>query len=252
MKTALITGATSGIGKEMAVYLHSMGWRLILTGRNREVLHSMAKTFGSGTRTLALDLSERGAAEQLYEFCKGSRVDFLINNAGFGVFGEFTESPLDRELELIDVNIRALHILTKLFLRDMTARNRGLILNVGSIAGFSTGPMLASYYASKNYVVRLTTAIREELRRKGSRVSVSVLCPGPVDTNFNNRAGVTFSVKPANPRKIARYAIDHALAGECVLLPSPVIKLGWAAMKLCPETVAARFVYEFQKRKERA
>ena len=235
----------------MAVYLHSMGWHLILTGRNREILHSMAKTFGSSTRTLAIDLSERGAAEKLYDFCKGTRVDFLINNAGFGVFGNFTDSSLDSELELIDVNIRALHILTKLFLKDMVARDRGLILNVGSIAGFSTGPMLSSYYASKNYVVRLTTAIREELRRKGSRVSVSVLCPGPVNTNFNNRAGVSFSMKPAEPKKIARYAIDHALAGECVLLPTLSVKLGWVGMKLCPETIAARFIYEFQKRKER-
>ena len=252
MKTALITGATSGIGKEMAVYLHSRGWRLILTGRNREVLHKMAKAFGSSTRTLALDLSERGAAEKLYAFCKGTRVDFLINNAGFGVFGNFTDSSLESELELIGVNIRALHILTKLFLRDMTARDSGVILNVGSIAGFTTGPMLSSYYASKNYVVRLTTAIREELRRKGSNVQIGVLCPGPVDTDFNNRAGVTFSMKPANPRFIARYAIDQALSGTCIILPTLSAKIGWLGMTLCPETVAARFVYEFQKRKEKA
>ena len=220
MKTALITGATSGIGKEMAVYLHSKGWRLILTGRNREMLHRMAKAFGSGTRTLALDLSERGAAERLYDFCKGTRVDFLINNAGFGVFGSFTDAPLERELELIDVNIRSLHILTKLFLRDMTARDSGVILNVGSVAGFTTGPMLSSYYASKNYVVRLTTAIREELRRSGSHVQIGVLCPGPVNTEFNSRAGVSFSMKPADPLNIARYAIDQVLAENASFCPN--------------------------------
>ena len=251
MKTALITGATSGIGKEMAVYLHSKGWRLILTGRNREMLHRMAKAFGSGTRTLALDLSERGAAERLYDFCKGTRVDFLINNAGFGVFGSFTDDPLERELELIDVNIRSLHILTKLFLRDMTARDSGVILNVGSVAGFTTGPMLSSYYASKNYVVRLTTAIREELRRSGSHVQIGVLCPGPVNTEFNSRAGVSFSMKPAEPRYVARYAIDQVLAGKCIILPKLNVKLGWVGMTLCSETIAARFVYEFQKRKEK-
>ncbi|MCR5718100.1 MAG: SDR family oxidoreductase [Oscillospiraceae bacterium] len=252
MKTALITGATSGIGREIAVYLHSLGWRLILTGRNREMLCKMAKAFGSGTRTLSIDLSKPGAPQQVFAFCAGIQVDLLVNNAGFGVFGEFTETPLAQELELIDVNIRAVHILTKLFLRNMVKRDSGTILNVGSIAGFTSGPLLSGYYASKNYVVRLTTAIREELRRKGSNVKVAVLCPGPVDTNFNNRAGVTFSVKPANPRYVARYAVDCALDGKCIILPGLFVKIGWLGMQLCPETIAARFVYEFQKRKSKS
>lgn len=252
MKYALITGATSGIGKEMAICLHRKGWQLVLTGRNESVLRNMAKRFGSGTRYLALDLAQRGAAEKLYAFCKGMRIDFLINNAGFGVFGNFTETSLEEELELIDVNIRALHILTKLFLRDMTARDSGVILNVSSIAGFSAGPMLSSYYASKNYVVRLTTAIREELRRRGSHVKICALCPGPVDTNFNNRAGVTFSVRPANPRYVAQYAIEHALAGQCLIIPTLIAKLGAVSMMLSPEIIASRFVYEMQKRKEKA
>lgn len=252
MKRALITGATSGIGKEMAVYLHRRGWQLILTGRNEDMLRRMAKKFGQGTKYLALDLAERGAAERLYAFCGGLRIDFLINNAGFGVFGNFTESPLEEELELIDVNIRSLHILTKLFLKDMTERDSGVILNVGSMAGFSAGPMLSSYYASKNYVVRLTTAIREELRRKGSHVKIGVLCPGPVDTDFNNRAGVTFSIKPANPRYVAQYGIEQVLAGRCIILPTLSAKLGVLGMHLVPETIAARVVYEVQKRKEKS
>lgn len=251
MKTALITGATSGIGKEMAIYLHNHGWELILTGRNAEVLRRMTRRFGGHTRCIALDLAKPGSAEKLCAFCEGTQVDLLVNNAGFGVFGSFTDTPLEDELELIEVNIRTLHILTKHFLRQMVKRDSGTILNVGSIAGFCTGPMLSSYYASKNYVVRLTTAIREELRRKGSHVQIGVLCPGPVDTNFNNRAGVSFSAPPASPARVAAYGIERALAGDCIILPGLGIKLGYLIMQASPEMLAARFVYEFQKRKER-
>ncbi|MBR0483676.1 MAG: SDR family NAD(P)-dependent oxidoreductase [Oscillospiraceae bacterium] len=250
MKTALITGATSGIGMEMAVYLHHHGWELVLSGRNEKMLRKMAKKFGANTKYLALDLSERGSAEKLYQFCKGTRIDFLINNAGFGVFGEFTETDLDTELQLIDVNIRAVHILTKLFLKDFVKRNSGIILNVASSAGFLSGPLLSSYYASKNYVVRLSTAIREELRRKGSDVQISVLCPGPVDTNFNNRAGVTFSAKPVSAKYVARYALEGTFAGKGILIPTLGMKLGIIASKFVPEEIAVRFVYELQKRKE--
>ena len=232
MNYALITGATSGFGMEMAIYLHKMGWKLILTGRNETILRRMAQRFGNDTRYIALDLSERGSAETLYQFCQGLRVDFLINNAGFGVFGEFTETSLEQELELIEVNIRSLHILTKLFLRDMVKRDCGQILNVGSVAGFMTGPLLSSYYASKNYVVRLTTAIREELRRKGSNVKIAVLAPGPVDTNFNNRAGVTFSAKPVNPKIVAQYGIDKALEGRCIIIPYLPVKVGAVMAKI--------------------
>lgn len=250
-KYALITGATSGIGKEMAIYLHRLGWRLVLSGRNETVLKRMAARFGQETKYLAIDLAQPDAPQKLYNFCKGTRIDMLVNNAGFGVFGNFADSDLDAELRLIDVNIRAVHILMKLFLRDMVARDSGVILNTGSIAGFSTGPMLSSYYASKNYVVRMTTAVREELRRRGSHVTVSVLCPGPVDTDFNNRAGVTFSVRPTSPVFVAQYGIDRALAGQCIILPTLMVKLGAVGMKLCPEELAARIVYLVQKRKEK-
>lgn len=250
MKTALITGATSGIGMAMAICLHRKGWQLVLTGRNEDILKRMAKKFGTGTKYIALDLAQRDSAERIYDFCQGIKIDFLINNAGFGVFGEFTETDLDQELELIDVNIRAVHILTKLFLKDFVKRDSGMILNVASSAGFLSGPLLSSYYASKNYVVRLTTAIREELRRKGSHVQIGVLCPGPVDTNFNHRAGVTFSVKPMPPKYIAEYAIEGSFAGKGVMIPTLFMKLGILASRFVPEEFANLFIYELQKRKE--
>ena len=136
MKRALITGATSGIGLEMAKYLHRHGWQLVLSGRNEKRLKIMAEKFGKNTKYLALDLSEQDAPQKLYQFCEGMQIDFLINNAGFGIFGEFTETDLNQELELIDVNIRAVHILTKLFLKDFAKRDRGMILNVASSSGF--------------------------------------------------------------------------------------------------------------------
>lgn len=251
MKRALITGATSGIGKEMAFYLHRCGWQLTLTGRNEEMLRRMARKFGEGTQYIALDLANEDAPQKLYAFCQGTRIDFLINNAGFGVFGEFSETSLEEELRMIAVNIRAVHILTKLFLRDFEKQGRGHILNVASSAGFMSGPLMAGYYASKNYVVRLTLAIREELRQRKSPVQISVLCPGPVDTDFSDRAGVHFSVKPADAKYVARYGIEHALSGTAIIVPTLQMKLALFGAKLCPELPLSAAAYHIQHRKKK-
>ena len=203
---ALITGATSGIGQSIARNLSKRGWELILTGRNEKVLKKMQHELPTKTEIITAELSEKNEVFKVYNFCKGKSVDMLVNNAGYGIFGKFDETDLDDELDMINVNITALHILTKLFLRDFKKRNNGIILNVASSAGFMTGPLLSSYYASKNYVVRLSLAIAEELRRDRSGVSITIFCPGPVDTNFNNRAGVSFSVKPITADFAAEYA----------------------------------------------
>lgn len=250
MKKALITGATSGIGKEIAIYLHSLGWQLILSGRNEKVLKQMAEVFGNDTEYIALDLAKEDAPYRLYRFCQGKNVDLLVNNAGFGVFGAFTDTSLDAEMKLLNVNIRAVHILTKLFLREFERRGSGRILNVASSAGFLTGPMLSSYYASKNYVVRLSLAIREELRRKHSNVTISVLCPGPVNTEFNRHAGVTFSAKPAEAAYVARYAVDNTLRGKGIIIPTMAMKAALTAAKLCPESILSAVAFSIQKKKE--
>ena len=214
---ALITGATSGIGRAIAEEMAKRGISLILTGRNEAELRRMQKTRPVSTEIIALDLAENQAPFTLYEFCKKKHVDILVNNAGFGVFGKFTETALQEELELLQVNVRALHILTKLFLRDFKKRNSGRILNVASSAGFLTGPLFSSYYASKNYVVRLSLAIAEELRREKSRVTISILCPGPVDTGFNDRAGVQFRVKALTPEAVAKEAVLGVLTGKAAV-----------------------------------
>ncbi len=248
---ALITGATSGIGKAIAWELSRRGWKLILTGRNEQQLKRLQQTLPVQTEIIALDLAEDRAPFMLYDFCKDKRVDMLVNNAGFGVFGAFTQTDLEQELELIEVNIRALHILTKLFLRDFCRRDSGYILNVASSAGFLTGPLFSSYYASKNYVLRLSLAIAEELRHAKSRVSISVLCPGPVDTAFNDRAGVRFRVKALTPQRVAKEAVIGTLTRKLLIVPGLSIRLGLCAAKLLPECVLSRISYYLQAAKQK-
>ena len=174
---ALITGASSGIGKEMAIELANRGWDLILVARRMDRLEILKDELGKvDVKCMYCDVSKEEECLRLYEETKSENVDMLINNAGFGAFGYFDEVELERDLSLVDTNVRGVHILTKLFLQDFVKRDSGYILNTGSIAGFMIGPLLSSYYASKHYVVTLTEAIAEELRRKKSKVGISVLC----------------------------------------------------------------------------
>ena len=249
---ALITGATSGIGKSMAKKLSMRGWDLILTGRNEEVLSKLKEELGGSVETIAADLADRKEVYKVYEFARDKGVNMLVNNAGYGLFGRFEETDLGDELDMLSVNITAVHILTKLFLRDFKKRDNGIILNVASSAGFLTGPLLSSYYASKNYVVRLSLAIAEELRRDKSHVSITVLCPGPVDTNFNNRAGVTFSVKPISADYAAEYALRKAFARKLIAIPGLSVQAGVFASRFLPHKVLAAVTYELQKRKKPA
>ena len=246
---AVITGATSGIGKKMSEYLFEKGWNLVLTGRNEEVLAGLEKKYGGKAETIALDMSVESDVYKLYYFCREKDVDLLVNNAGFGIFGEFEKTDLKKEIELINVNVKAVHILTKLFLQKFCKKNKGIILNVASSAGFLPGPLLSSYYASKNYVTSMTLAINEELRRKKSNVKICMLCPGPVDTEFNNRAGVVFSVKPISAEYAAKYAADKALKGKTIIVPGTMIKLGVAFSKFVPKKILCKVTYNIQKKK---
>ena len=193
---ALITGASSGIGRDMSRYLSKLGYDLIITARNEtklKILKDGLESKNNGKVYIVLaDLSNIDECKKLYREVKEkfNKIDLLINNAGFGLFGEFINTDLSKELSMIDTNVKATHILMKLFLKDMVEQNSGKILNVASIAGFMPGPLMATYYATKNYIVRLSQAVREELKKNKSKVTISVLCPGPVNTNFNNVADV--------------------------------------------------------------
>lgn len=248
---ALITGASSGIGREFALYLAELGYDLIICSRSTDKLNALKDEIKNvSVRVITIDLSRESDAFDLYEHLKEENIDVLINNAGFGAFGKFLDVPLEREVELIHTNVSSVHILTKCFLKDMQSKNSGLILNVGSMAGFSAGPKLSSYYASKNYVVRLTQAINEELRRDGSKVKISVLCPGPVETNFNNVANVRFTTKGLNARDVARYAFDKARQGKIIIIPGFLMKTVKFFEHFLPENLLTRISYNVQSKKE--
>lgn len=247
---ALITGASSGIGRDMARYLAEIGWDLILVARREDRLKELRNELGGvNVRCITTDVGKEENCFTLYETVKDEKIDMLVNNAGFGLAGEFSDTDLDTELNMIDVNIRAVHILTKLFLRDFEERDSGWILNVASSAGFMPGPLLSTYYATKNYVLRLSEAIYEELRRKGSRVKISALCPGPVNTEFNRVAHVKFAIEGISSEVCARIAIDEALKGKPVIIPGAMIKVGLFFRRFVPEKILLSLAYGFQRRK---
>lgn len=246
---ALITGASSGIGRDMARYLSNLGYDLVIVARRENLLEELKNELKTNVEIEVVDVSQKENCEGLYERHKD--IDLLVNNAGFGVFGDFTETDLDKEISLIDTNIKAMHILTKLYVKNMKDRNSGKILNVASIAGFMTGPLMSAYYASKNYVVELSSAINKELKKDGSKVRISILCPGPVNTNFNNVAGVRFAVKALSSEYVAKYAIDKTLKGKEIIIPGVFIKILYGLNKLSPRAISTEVTYHSQKAKKK-
>ena len=248
---ALITGASSGIGRDMARVLAKRGFDLILVARRKERLEELAKELEVKVKIIPKDLSIEAEVRELYQEVKDEDIDLLINNAGFGLFGEFSKTDLDVELKMIDVNIRAYHILTKLFLQDMLKKDKGYILNVCSSAGFMAGRRLSTYYATKNYITKLTMAINEELRQAKSNVHISALCPGPVATEFNKVAKGTFSLREANSYKVAEYAIDKTFKNKMIIVPTLFMKLTLFMNRFAPYRLSLIVSYHIQKRKMR-
>lgn len=250
---AMVTGASSGIGRDMAIYLAKLGYDLILIGRDKESLEDVKTTIGGKVKVkiIVVDLSNIQKVKELYVLTKNDDIDILINNAGFGVFGEFYNIDLNKELEMIDVNVIAVSMLTKFYLKDMIKKDKGIILNVSSSAAFMAGPMLSSYYATKSYVYRLSLAINEELRRRKSKVQISVLCPGPVDTKFNERAGVKFGVKALSSNYVAKYTIEKMLSGKTIIIPGFKMKFVKFMVRFLPDKFVARINYNIQKKKDK-
>lgn len=248
---ALITGASSGIGLEFAKYLATKKYELILVARNREKLEKLQEILPTKTTIIVLDVSNEQKVKELCVLIKNENIDLLINNAGFGNFGNFYETELTNDLEMIDTNIKAVHILTKYCLKSMLKNDSGYILNVASSAGFMPGgPLMSTYYATKSYVYSLTDAINYELKKKKSNIVVSVLCPGPVNTNFNNVAGVKFGVKALSPKFVARYTIDQMIEKrKMLIIPGFKMKAAKFFSRFVSDKFLLKITYKIQKKK---
>lgn len=248
---ALITGASSGIGREIALYLSDLGYDIIVVARNELALRDLQREVKTKVEVVSMDLTDRENVWKLHEMYKREPIEVLVNDAGFGVHGPVTETDLEKDLDLIDLNITAVHMLTKLFLKDMKKRNLGYILNVSSISGFLSGPLMAEYYASKNFVLSYTKAINAELKKEGSEVHISCLCPGPTKTNFNKTAKVEFKVKPYSAEYVAEYGVNKMFEEKTVIVPGFKMKFVHLASKLFPSIITTNVAYEVQKRKRR-
>lgn len=247
---ALITGASSGIGADIAKVLSEKGYDLIIVARRKTRLTKLKSELNTNVEIINMDISSTYNCVQLYNQVKEEDIEILVNCAGFGIFGDFTTTSMDKELDMIDTNIKGLHVLTKLFLTEFTKRNRGYILNVASAAAFAPGPLMGTYYASKSYVLRLTESIYGELKAIKSNIGISALCPGPVDTEFNKVAKVNFSVKPLNSMDVAKYAVDKMFKKKLLIIPGIKIKFAYFFSKILPVKLLMRINYNIQSKKE--
>ncbi len=255
-KTALITGASMGIGLELARQFASHGHDVFLVARHKDTLDAVAARLesesGMSAQVLVADLADRTAPQALFDeiTSRGSQIDFLVNNAGFGIGGKYSETDGSSELDIIQVNIAALTHLTKLFLPQMLARGNGRIMQVASIAAFQPGPMMAVYYASKAYVLSFSQALSEELRDSG--VTVTALCPGPTATNFAATARVSNSMVfaktgVARASDVASYGYSAMMRGKRIAIPSFRDRVMVQVQRAVPRALVTRIVRKLQE-----
>ena len=252
METVLITGATSGIGRAFAGHYAARGCRLLLAGRDPEKLERLAAELKTECRLLTADLADEAQVRQLAETLRDEPVGVFINNAGFGVAGPFTETDTEKETAMLKVNGLAMHLLFKNILRGMQARGRGTIVNVASSAGLLPGgPYMAAYYASKAYAASLTKAVARELREAGSPVYVCALCPGPVDTNFNRNADVSFSLKGISAEECVKACLAGMARKKTVIVPTARMRAAVFSRRILPEKAMLAVTGRQQKKKIR-
>ena len=251
LRFAVITGASSGLGAEFARQLAAQGYALLLVARRADRLRALAAALPAPCEVFPADLAQRSECERLLQALQGRRIDLFINNAGFGDCGDFLCTDLEKDLVMLDVNVRAVHILTKRVAQNMQRQGGGALLNVGSAAGLLPGgPYMAAYYATKAYVVSLTTALAEELRAQRSPVQVACLCPGPVDTEFNAVANVQFALPGISAAYCVRCALAGLRRGRTVIVPGPLVAAGTALSRLLPRRALLRLTARQQKRKQ--
>lgn len=247
----LITGATSGIGLDMARYLAIKKYELILVARDKERLEKIQELLPTKVTIVVADLSNEQKVKELCIIAKQQNIDILINNAGFGDFGYLPDTDLNKDIDMINTNIKAVHILTKSVVKDMEKKDTDTyILNVASSAGLMPGgPLMSTYYATKSYVRSISESLYYEEKKKKTKVHVSALCPGPVDTNFNNVAGVHFSTKPLKSTYVAKYAIDKMFEEKMLIIPGTKMKLANFFSRFVSHKFLLKLAYRIQKKK---
>ncbi|MCI5746006.1 MAG: SDR family oxidoreductase [Erysipelotrichaceae bacterium] len=248
---ALITGASSGIGYDIAKVLADKGYDLIVVARRKERLEKLKEEIKDhNVIVYPCDVSKKENCFKLYEDLKDYDINVFINNAGFGDLSSFVDAKLDKLISMIDTNITAATILYKLFLSDFYKKNKGYILNVASAASYTIGPLMATYYASKSYLYKLTIATNEELRRDKINVHVSVLCPGPVKTEFNDVANCSFAIKQQESSYVAKVAIKKLFRHKLIIIPSKMLIIGKFLTRFVSEKMLAKIGYKIQKKKK--
>lgn len=239
--TALVTGASAGLGRAIVQELRTRGWEVAVSGRNEDALKALGCE-----HWFAVDLGKPGGAEELFQKVTqaGISVDFLVCNAGLGLVGAFLEQPLDKLDALQEVNMKAVTALNRLFLPEMVRKGQGRVLNIASTGAWQPGPYMGAYYASKSYVLSLTRAVRQEL--KGTGVTLTAACPGAIATEFSRRAGRRDPKNAMPAEKVARIAVRDALAGKAISVPGLTNKLGHVATKVLPAPLMAWAVGRYQ------
>lgn len=246
---ALITGASSGLGYELAKQLSARGYDIIAVARRLDRLEALADELDTKLIPIVADLSLESECHRIIEETRDFDIDIVINNAGFGLLGEFSETELSREMQMLDVNCRAPHILTKLFLGIFLQKNKGYILNICSVGGMMPGPLLATYYATKAYLLSLTRAVYEEIRQSGKSVYIGCACPGPIDTEFNEIAKGSTKIKSRPASYVARRCIGGMFKRRLTIIPGIEVKLSALGAKLLPVKLMMKMTYKIQKKK---
>ena len=247
---AVITGASSGIGTEFAKRLAKEGYPLVLVARRKERLEKLAQELDTECIIMTADLSDMDECKRMMQELDSVEIEVFVNNAGFGYCGETLTIETETELNMIDLNVKAMHLLVKLALVKMVERNKGYILNVASSAGLlPAGPYMSAYYATKAYVTSFTRGVAEELRRRRSDVYVGCLCPGPVDTEFNKVANVEFALKGISAKYCANYAITQMFKKKITIVPAFKMKALVVLARYIPTKLYIKIAAKQQRKK---
>ena len=248
---ALITGASSGIGYESAKILASKGYDLIITARSVDKLNKLKEEveneYKKNVVVIPLDISKKESINELFNKTKEYDIEVVINNAGLGKVGMFNEITDDEDYNMININVTAMHMILKHYADVLT---KGYILTVASVASFAPGPKMATYYATKNYIRSYAEAIRFELKKMKKDVGVTILAPGPVDTNFNDTANVTFTLKGVAADKCANYAIKRMFKKKKFATPKWSVRTATRFMRILPHRITMKLCYKSQSKKQ--